>query len=108
MAAPVAGQRRLRRTQLLKDKPPVIKMDHLSYEEALKKLEEVVSKLEEGEIPLEDSLAAFQEGIALSRYCREKLAEIEFKVDYLLKEEQQAQADDMNMPAVETGDAERE
>jgi len=72
------------------NKKSVEQLEKLSYEEALRKLEVIASKLEDGEIPLEESINAFQEGIALSRYCREKLAEIEFKVDYLLKEEQQA------------------
>ena len=65
------------------------KLDNLSYEEALSRLEEIVAKLENAEIPLEESLKAFQEVIALSRLCREKLAEIEYKVEYLLKEEYQ-------------------
>lgn len=65
------------------------KIDNLSYEEALGRLEEIVAKLENAEIPLEESLTAFQEGIALSRLCREKLAEIEYKVEYLLKDEYQ-------------------
>ncbi len=67
----------------------------LTYEEAVKQLEEIVNRLENSEIPLEESLSSFQEGIALSRLCREKLAEIEYKVEYLLKEEQQ-QALDLN------------
>lgn len=62
----------------------------LSYEEALQKLEEVVGRLQDSDIPLEDSLASFQEGIALSRYCREKLAAIEYRVEYLLKQEEEA------------------
>ncbi len=65
------------------------KVENMSYEEAVKKLEEIVNRLEDTDIPLEESLASFQEGVALSRYCREKLAEIEYKVEYLLKEEQQ-------------------
>jgi len=73
----------------LKDKKCVAEFEKLSYEEALKKLEMIVGKLEDAEIPLEESIEAFQEGIALSRYCRAKLVEIEFKVEYLLKEEQQ-------------------
>ncbi len=63
------------------------KIDKLSYEEAVTKLEEIVNRLEDTEIPLEESLSSFQEGIALSRYCREKLAEIEYRVEQLLKEE---------------------
>ncbi len=58
-----------------------------TYEEALRRLEEIIRRLEDGEIPLEESLSSFQEGILLSRYCREKLAEIEYRVEYLLKEE---------------------
>lgn len=65
------------------------KLENMSYEEAVKKLEEIVSRLEDTDIPLEESLSSFQEGVALSRYCREKLAETEYKVEYLLKEEQQ-------------------
>ena len=78
----------------MKDKKSAEKLEKLSYEEALKKLEAIVSKLEDAEISLEESIEAFQEGIALSSYCREKLAEIEFKVEYLLKEEQQVLADE--------------
>ncbi len=69
------------------------KMEELTYEEAVRRLEEIVSRLEDPEIPLEESLSNFQEGIALSRYCREKLAEIEYKVEYLLKQEQQQPPD---------------
>lgn len=76
----------------MKDKPDQTKLDNLSYEEAIKKLEEIVRRLEDAEIPLEESLSSFQEGIALSRYCRDKLAEIEYRVEYLLKEEQQSLA----------------
>lgn len=61
----------------------------MTYEEAIARLEELVNRLEDTEIPLEESLSAFQEGIALSRYCREKLAEIEYRVEYLLKEDRQ-------------------
>lgn len=62
----------------------------LTYEEAIKRLEEIVRLLENVETPLEESLSYFQEGVDLSRYCREKLTEIEFRVEYLMKEEQQS------------------
>jgi exodeoxyribonuclease VII small subunit len=55
------------------------------FEDALKKLEKIVSKLEEGEIPLEESLKLFEEGIRLSRFCNQKLDEAEKKVEVLLK-----------------------
>lgn len=85
----------------MKDKKSAEKLEKLSYEEALKKLEAIVSKLEDAEISLEESIEAFQEGIALSSYCRKKLAEIEFKVEYLLKEEQQVLADEDGVAADE-------
>jgi exodeoxyribonuclease VII small subunit len=74
----------------LKDDALNEKLKDLSYEEAIKRLEEIVRRLEDADIPLEESLSSFQEGVALSRYCREKLAEIEYRVEYLLKEEQQS------------------
>jgi exodeoxyribonuclease VII small subunit len=55
------------------------------FEDALNKLEKIVSKLEEGEIPLEESLKLFEEGIRLSRFCNQKLDEAEKKVEILLK-----------------------
>jgi len=77
----------------LKNEMKDSKLEELSYEEALQKLEKIVRRLEDPEIALEESLALFQEGIALSRYCRDKLTEIEYKVEYLLKEEQQNSID---------------
>ena len=55
------------------------------FEDALNKLERTVSKLEEGDIPLEESLKLFEEGIRLSRFCNQKLDEAEKKVEILLK-----------------------
>lgn len=55
------------------------------FEDALKKLEKIVSTLEEGEIPLEESLKLFEEGIRLSRFCNQKLEEAEKKVEILMK-----------------------
>jgi len=55
------------------------------FEDALNKLERIVSKLEEGDIPLEESLKLFEEGIRLSRFCNQKLDEAEKRVEILLK-----------------------
>lgn len=49
------------------------KNEKLSFEEALKKLEEIVGNLESGNVPLEDALTQFQEGMELSRHCQETL-----------------------------------
>ena len=77
------------------------KIEKMTYEEALKRLEEIVCLLEEAEISLEESLALFQEGITISRYCRDKLAEIEYRVDYLLKEEQKSLEKDEPVSPIE-------
>ena len=58
------------------------------FEEALNKLEKIVSKLEKGDIPLEESLKFFEEGIRLSRLCNQKLDEAEKRVEILLKDEE--------------------
>lgn len=56
------------------------------FEEALKKLEEVVRHLEAGDLTLEDSLKAFEEGIQWSRACEARLTEAKGKVEILVKQ----------------------
>jgi exodeoxyribonuclease VII small subunit len=63
-----------------------VRMPKEKFEDALNKLEKIVSKLEEGDIPLEESLKLFEEGIRLSRFCNQKLDEAEKKVEILLKD----------------------
>ncbi|MFQ5683924.1 MAG: exodeoxyribonuclease VII small subunit [Candidatus Binatia bacterium] len=58
------------------------------FEKALEELEEVVERLESGEISLEDSLAAFEEGIGLVKYCNQKLTEVEKKIELLVKDKE--------------------
>jgi exodeoxyribonuclease VII small subunit len=57
------------------------------FEDALGELEGIVQRLEKGELPLEDSLAAFERGIALVRVLSQRLAEVEQRVQVLLKSE---------------------
>jgi exodeoxyribonuclease VII small subunit len=57
------------------------------FEEALAELEGIVQRLEKGELPLEDSLAAFERGIGLVRSLSQRLAEVEQRVEVLLKTE---------------------
>ena len=61
-------------------------MTEQTFEDALKNLESVVSRLEDGDIPLEESLKLFEEGVKLSRYCAEKLDEAEKRVDILMRD----------------------
>ena len=62
--------------------------DKMSFEKALKQLEEIVHKLESGDLGLEDSLQLFEEGIKLSRLCNKKLELAERKIEMLTKDEQ--------------------
>ena len=65
--------------------------EEMSFEEALIKLEEVVSELEQGDVlTLDESLQAFEEGIRLTRLCREKLDAAELRVHQLVEVEEDA------------------
>ena len=55
----------------------------LSFEEALKRLEEIVGHLEKGDIPLEESIRLFEEGSGLLALCSGQLEEAEQKVTLL-------------------------
>jgi exodeoxyribonuclease VII small subunit len=57
-----------------------------NFEQALAELEEVVEQLESGALPLDDSLAAFEKGVGLVKFCNQKLNEVEKKVELLLKD----------------------
>ena len=57
--------------------------EKISFEEALKRLEEIVGLLNSGNAPLDDSLALFEEGTALVRFCTARLDAAEKKVKIL-------------------------
>jgi exodeoxyribonuclease VII small subunit len=57
----------------------------LDFETAMRDLEELVERLEQGDLPLEESLAAFERGVMLTRSCQMALKEAEQKVEILLK-----------------------
>lgn len=57
----------------------------LKFEEALRQLEELVKKMEGGDLPLDDALNSFEKGIALAKFCEQKLGEAEGKVQVLLQ-----------------------
>ncbi len=59
--------------------------DEPRFEEALGELEAVVRRLEQGELPLEESLAAFERGMALVKQLSRRLEDIERRVEVLLK-----------------------
>ena len=54
-----------------------------TFEEAIKRLETLTQSMQNSEMPLEEALAAYQEGNELVKYCRTKLAEVEQKLQVL-------------------------
>lgn len=54
------------------------------FESAFHKLESIVKKLEGEELPLDESLRLFEEGIGLSRFCHQRLEEVEKKIELIL------------------------
>ncbi|HOI75613.1 MAG TPA: exodeoxyribonuclease VII small subunit [Syntrophales bacterium] len=56
------------------------------FEDALEKLEQIVRRMEAGEMTLDESLKAFEEGIRLVRLCNARLDDAERRVEVLLRE----------------------
>lgn len=59
-----------------------------SFEDALKRLEEIVQRMEGGDLKLEDSLGLFEEGVRLTRVCSRRLDEAEKKIELLTRDDQ--------------------
>ena len=59
-------------------------MDNITFEQAMKRLEEIIKELEDNQTSLENSVELFQEGIKLSKIFSDKLAGIENKVAKIL------------------------
>jgi exodeoxyribonuclease VII small subunit len=68
------------------------------FEKAFQQLEKIVQRLESEELPLDDSLQLFEEGIRLSRFCHQRLEEVEKKIETIL-------ADAKGQPVTEPFDA---
>ena len=60
-------------------------MEELKFEKALERLEKIVEDLEGGNIPLEDALKKYEEGVKLCRVCTQKLSQAETKIETLTK-----------------------
>ena len=56
-------------------------VEELSFEEAMRELEQVVGKLERGDVPLEDSIKLYERGAALKKRCEDRLKAAEEKVE---------------------------
>jgi exodeoxyribonuclease VII small subunit len=71
------------------------------FEKAFQQLEKIVQRLEGEEMPLDESLQLFEEGIKLSRFCHQRLEEVEKKIELIL-------ADAKGQPVVEPFEDEEE
>jgi exodeoxyribonuclease VII small subunit len=60
----------------------------MSFEEAIKELTDIVGKIEQGKIPLQDSLAQYEKGMALIKHCKGILEKAEKRIEKISKEEQ--------------------
>lgn len=60
-------------------------MGEIKFEDAIKKLEGIVDELESGDIPLESSLAKYEEGVKMVRVCQDKLQEARKRIEILVK-----------------------
>lgn len=56
------------------------KKEELTYEEAMSRLEEILRRMDMGELPLEEAINAFQEGLDYIKICQEKLTVAEGKL----------------------------
>ena len=67
-----------------KSKPDATPVDQLSFEAALKELEDIVGRLEQGEVDLEDSIALYERGQALKAHCEAKLKAAEGRLEKIV------------------------
>lgn len=57
----------------------------LTFEQAVKELEDIVRKLESGQIDLENAITFYERGNALQKHCQEKLSQAKLKVEQIIK-----------------------
>lgn len=74
-----------------------------TFEQAVKRLEEIVSDLENGQLGLEDSLKRYEEGIGLIRVCGQQLKDAEQKIQLLQKKSGQLVLEDWDPQTHESG-----
>ena len=63
-----------------------------SFEEAMEELERIVEKLEEGDVPLEEAINTYKKGMELSKYCHDKLKNVEEQLAEIVLENGQKQS----------------
>ena len=69
-------------------------MSEISFETAIKQLEEIVKSLENGDIPLDEALALFEKGVKLTELCSARLAAAEKQIKLLVKDGDEMKKED--------------
>ncbi|EXJ10375.1 MULTISPECIES: exodeoxyribonuclease VII small subunit [Nitrincola] len=64
----------------------------ISFEQSIARLEALVEKMEQGDLPIEEALKTFEEGISLTRECQMQLEKAEQRVNVLIEENGEAVA----------------
>ena len=59
----------------------------LDFEKSLEKLENIIEALEDGDLPLNESIKTFEEGVKLSKHCQDLLTNAELKIQKLLEKD---------------------
>jgi exodeoxyribonuclease VII small subunit len=67
----------------MSDSPPAQTTVNLTFEKALEELEGLVARMEDGRLPLEESLAAYQRGAELIKYCESRLTDAQARIAIL-------------------------
>ena len=69
-------------------------MNDISFETAIKQLDEIVRSLENGDIPLDEALALFEKGVKLTEICSAKLTAAEKQIKLLVKDGDEMKKED--------------
>jgi exodeoxyribonuclease VII small subunit len=67
----------------MSEKPGPADLSQLTFEKALEELEALVGRMEDGKLPLEESLAAYQRGAELIKFCESKLTDAQARIAIL-------------------------
>ncbi|MCF0111687.1 MAG: exodeoxyribonuclease VII small subunit [Erysipelotrichaceae bacterium] len=69
-------------------------MEQLTFEQAMKRLDEIASQLEKNDLPLEEAIKVFEEGLSLAAGCESQLKEFEGKMQEVLTKHGMEQTED--------------
>jgi exodeoxyribonuclease VII small subunit len=70
--------------RMAKDDKNTADVAALTFEQALKQLEDIVQRLEKGQVDLEDSIAIYERGTALKAHCEAKLRDAEARIEKIV------------------------